>query len=1200
MADDITLTVRVRDMTRGDFDRLKGQLDGMRRNLQGVNRATASAGQHSRRLGQDIDGLSQTLNRMQSGARLSRTELTRVMGTLNMMSRSARQAADSGEITQERFHALNGEIHRMRGEFDRLGQGLTQNNNRLRQTGNQVNRTVRMVDGLVRSVNTTTRTLHGNTRYINTSSQSFGRLGSAATGAAKNTSFMGGAFSNLRQKGIGAAVALGVTLLPTIGALAPMLAGLGSIVGVAALAFSGLDKPTKFLSKSQKEFLVALKPVTKEFGNLRKSAQEAVLPKLTKNFDDVAKTVKDLNPVIKIAGDSFGDLVGKIARGVSSKEFMGPFLKNVKMGTQWVEDFAGSFGTFSIKFFEFGTKSQPALDAWQNLLGGFLDKGLPNMFKEMEVGVGGSSEWLNALAETINTSLLPGLGKLAAEFMKAFGPFLGEMLMVAGDAFTLLVDALSVGFRILGPFAATLTDAFRALSEVFDITMSVAGSLAKALGGALLETLMDVAGVDMSKSTGSFTQFSDFVKANSTQIRMGLIMVGIAIIDMVNIGIQMLPVLIQMFKTFSDMVMVSLDILIGSLVQMGGKLPGELGAMFRSFGEGWDKSKAAWNDSLDAMVTKSGEFAAAAGPNLSRAKVVLQVDQAKAQIEDIKEKLKDPELTKERRAKLTADKSAAEANLRSMEASLKSIDMRKADPTVDANVAPYFDKIRAANAAKVNKKTGNVDANTGSFWGKIRGLAGRVLGTSYINVSYRITGSPNVPNGSYLGSTAGRSANGNIFGRAFANGTENHVAQIAQPTMRMWAEPETGGEAYIPLAESKRPRSVSILDDVAGRFGYRLEKFAKGGLSKAQKRAKAQRDAERSARSSAMGDLTISHFGKMAGYKNPEIRNQLGSPDALGDLVSSLNKWRSVIKKTTHGVTESRLLRQLDVAGRALIKYEKNLTKVNKSLEKAKDKLDGLKQASSQMKESVTTGITSGANITKAAGAEDSRVTINTIMSQMAGDAGNSKQFAGMLKSLKAKGLSGALIGQIAEAGVGGGGMETAAAILGGGSNEIKRLNEFQKQIAANAKSAGTTAADAMYAAGIKAAEGLVKGLESQKKKIESQMIQLARYMEKAIKRALGIKSPSKVMEKVGWFTAEGFDVGMKKHHGSTVPWAEMTAALPTKGRSSGGGGSGGANGAPMIIQLKIGNRDLGEIVIDPLRRAINHRGGNVQAALGT
>jgi hypothetical protein len=66
--------------------------------------------------------------------------------------------------------------------------------------------------------------------------------------------------------------------------------------------------------------------------------------------------------------------------------------------------------------------------------------------------------------------------------------------------------------------------------------------------------------------------------------------------------------------------------------------------------------------------------------------------------------------------------------------------------------------------------------------------------------------------------------------KGFARGTEDHRAQIAHPNQpRLWAEPETGGEAYIPLAPSKRPRSARILRDVAERFGYGLVRMANGG-----------------------------------------------------------------------------------------------------------------------------------------------------------------------------------------------------------------------------------------------------------------------------------------------------------------------------------------------------------------------------------
>ncbi|MFF0009581.1 hypothetical protein ACFYQT_40005 [Streptomyces tibetensis] len=56
--------------------------------------------------------------------------------------------------------------------------------------------------------------------------------------------------------------------------------------------------------------------------------------------------------------------------------------------------------------------------------------------------------------------------------------------------------------------------------------------------------------------------------------------------------------------------------------------------------------------------------------------------------------------------------------------------------------------------------------------------------------------------------------------RHFARGAENHVAQIAPAgSWRVWGEPETGGEGYVPFAPSKRPRSRAITEEIVRRLG---------------------------------------------------------------------------------------------------------------------------------------------------------------------------------------------------------------------------------------------------------------------------------------------------------------------------------------------------------------------------------------------
>lgn len=83
------------------------------------------------------------------------------------------------------------------------------------------------------------------------------------------------------------------------------------------------------------------------------------------------------------------------------------------------------------------------------------------------------------------------------------------------------------------------------------------------------------------------------------------------------------------------------------------------------------------------------------------------------------------------------------------------------------------------------------------------------------------------PTGSGSRATSGGqtidSARGNIL--RFATGTEDHRAFIAGrgTPVRVFNEPETGGEAYIPLApDGRRPRAVGIVQQVADEFGYSL------------------------------------------------------------------------------------------------------------------------------------------------------------------------------------------------------------------------------------------------------------------------------------------------------------------------------------------------------------------------------------------
>jgi len=102
-----------------------------------------------------------------------------------------------------------------------------------------------------------------------------------------------------------------------------------------------------------------------------------------------------------------------------------------------------------------------------------------------------------------------------------------------------------------------------------------------------------------------------------------------------------------------------------------------------------------------------------------------------------------------------------------------------------------------------------------------------------------------------------------------------------------------------------------------------------------------------------------------------------------------------------------------------------------------------------------------------------------------------------------------------------------ASALLAGGETAVKGVNKLEGALETEATTLANNAASSLYDAGVKAAQGLVDGLEADLANIEKSMNKIAKIMVRAIKRALKIKSPSEVFAEVGKFVAEGMANGL-------------------------------------------------------------------------
>lgn len=184
-------------------------------------------------------------------------------------------------------------------------------------------------------------------------------------------------------------------------------------------------------------------------------------------------------------------------------------------------------------------------------------------------------------------------------------------------------------------------------------------------------------------------------------------------------------------------------------------------------------------------------------------------------------------------------------------------------------------------------------------------------------------------------------------------------------------------------------------------------------------------------------------------------------------------------------------------------------------------------------------GILGSADITSGNSVVNSVAAITVGLQQAVAKA---KAFGENLAKLKKAGLRSDLLGDIADAGVDGGGA-TAAALTKATPAELKKINDLQSQLISAATATGTSVAGALYDSGVRAAQGLVDGLKKQQGAIEAQMLKIATAMTKAIKKALKIKSPSRVFQGIGEMTGAGLQEGMLRSRRAVASASASMAA---------------------------------------------------------
>lgn len=311
----------------------------------------------------------------------------------------------------------------------------------------------------------------------------------------------------------------------------------------------------------------------------------------------------------------------------------------------------------------------------------------------------------------------------------------------------------------------------------------------------------------------------------------------------------------------------------------------------------------------------------------------------------------------------------------------------------------------------------------------------------------------------------------------------------------------------------------------------------------------------------AIGDLSgiLSAAGRtlVSGFVSG-IKSAFGSVQStLGDLTNKLTDWKGPKKKDAALLTPAgKLLIAGLIAGidastsslksklgsiTTLIDKAINTNKTNKhkasglsalsdlvekdnkkllSLAAQRDSISARIAAAKQFKSDTASAALGTAALSNVDG-----TTSSSILSGLQGKLANIKQFTGMIADLAKKGLNKGLLQQIIQMGPDAG-FEYASALDGASKKQLAAINSTAGQLVKNSTKLGTIGADALYDSGANAGKGFLAGLTSQQKAIDNQMIKIAKSMQAAIRKALGINSPSTVLAKDGGHATEGIAVG--------------------------------------------------------------------------
>lgn len=337
----------------------------------------------------------------------------------------------------------------------------------------------------------------------------------------------------------------------------------------------------------------------------------------------------------------------------------------------------------------------------------------------------------------------------------------------------------------------------------------------------------------------------------------------------------------------------------------------------------------------------------------------------------------------------------------------------------------------------------------------------------------------------------------------------------------------------MPGDKKNRNRKLDLKDelDAAKKELKALKKSSKES-EKAAKEAKKKADDARKAEAERQGRINDSRRELRTDIRRGNITEAFTSGNGLSQVDKLFDASRNEDLSRSKRRQAGRDAASLEKSLASLTKRSEGL---EKALEAAKSKAEELKSVRDAVAGDLRGEFSLSGMLSETRQDLGSNpFTAKSISSKANKVARKIEIFAGRLNRLRKLGYGETIIQEIAELGIDDG-ILAAGALMNASKSERNSIIKAYNRLDEASGKAGQYVTESMYKGGLDAAEGLVRGLESKNKKVQSAFYKLGKDAERSFRKSLDMHSPSRTMAISGVDSIDGVIVGAESKRQSLI-----------------------------------------------------------------